>query len=76
MLFVNICSLNLNDRVCGCTFSALFKDEGMKQTIMSTDDPVKQKKFGRQVQNFEKDVWNKAAEEVVKTASKAKVGYR
>ncbi|BFZ16798.1 hypothetical protein BsWGS_19837 [Bradybaena similaris] len=52
--------------------AALFKDEGMKQKIMSTDDPVKQKKFGRQVQNFEKDVWNKAAVEVVKTASKAK----
>ncbi|CAG5125189.1 unnamed protein product [Candidula unifasciata] len=52
--------------------AALFKDEAMKQKIMSTDDPVKQKKFGRQVQNFEKDVWNKAAETVVKIASKAK----
>lgn len=45
----------------------------MKEKIMATDDPVKQKKFGRQVQNFEKDIWNKKAEEVVRTASRAKV---
>jgi ribA/ribD-fused uncharacterized protein len=50
----------------------LFKDEVMKLKIMSSNNPVHQKKFGRQVKNFDKDVWNKEAENIVKTASKAK----
>uniref|UniRef100_A0A0B6YSJ9 NADAR domain-containing protein n=1 Tax=Arion vulgaris TaxID=1028688 RepID=A0A0B6YSJ9_9EUPU len=52
--------------------AVLFKDEEMKKKIMSSDNPVLQKKFGRQVKNFEKDVWNQEAEKVVKTSTRAK----
>ncbi|XP_005110449.1 N-glycosidase YbiA [Aplysia californica] len=49
-----------------------FKDEEMKKKILGSSNPVEQKRFGRKVKNFEKDVWTSKAEDIVRTATLAK----
>lgn len=56
------------------TFSAaLFKDEIMKKKILESKNPMEQKKCGRQVQNFDENVWNAHCDDIVREASVAKV---
>ncbi|XP_059162209.1 N-glycosidase YbiA-like [Physella acuta] len=50
----------------------LFQDEIMKKKIMESKSPMEQKKFGRQVHNFDEDKWNAVCEDIVKEASIAK----
>lgn len=54
-------------------FLVTFKDEEMAKKIMATDDPKLHKKYGRQVQNFDPDVWSKKSFEVVKAGNILKV---
>ena len=50
-----------------------FKDDKMAKEIMKASCPKQMKKFGRKVQNFDKDIWNRKSREVVRRASMAKV---
>ncbi len=50
----------------------LFGDEEMRQKIMTTDSPNKQKQFGKQVKGFDKDTWENVAKDIVKRANIAK----
>lgn len=50
----------------------LFKDENMLRKILTTTDPSQQKKYGRQVRNFDKNEWDAIAQDVVYDASMAK----
>ena len=50
----------------------IFKDEEMLENIMNSDSPAKMKAFGREVKNFDKDVWSEHCYEIVKKASKEK----
>ncbi|XP_064635250.1 uncharacterized protein LOC135492621 isoform X2 [Lineus longissimus] len=52
--------------------AVVFGDQDMAKKILATTDPKQQKKYGRKVQNFIKDVWNQKSLEVVKEASMAK----
>lgn len=52
--------------------AVVFKDSAMEAKIMATSKPVEQKRFGRKVQNFDKDVWARKAQEAVKRANMAK----
>ena len=51
----------------------IFKDFIRAKKILSTDNPILQKKLGRQVENFDKDVWGHKSVEVVKKGSEQKV---
>lgn len=53
--------------------SVLFKDEKMAAAILKEESPVKQKRCGRQVKNFDDAVWKSKAEDIVKKANRAKV---
>ena len=50
-----------------------FNDPVRANLILATDDPVRQKKLGRQVQNFDPHVWGKKSVEVVFKGSEQKV---
>mgnify|MGYP003639516906 CR=1 FL=1 len=50
----------------------LFGDTEMEAKIMGTNEPRKQKQFGRQVEGFDKDTWEEVAFDVVKKANIAK----
>ncbi len=52
--------------------AVLFNDKKMKNKILSSSDPTEQKKFGRQVKNFDDTVWEAECENIVKRASTAK----
>merc|ERR1711963_989125 len=52
--------------------AVLFKDETMARQILETTDPVKVKRLGRKVQNFDKDLWATHSLQVVREASIAK----
>ncbi|KAK7468172.1 hypothetical protein BaRGS_00036585 [Batillaria attramentaria] len=52
--------------------AVVFKDSEMSGKIMATSNPVEQKRYGRKVRNFDKDVWSRRAPKVVRAASKAK----
>ncbi|XP_076462786.1 protein irg-1-like [Babylonia areolata] len=52
--------------------AVLFKDAAMAKKIMSSKNPVEQKRFGRKVQNFDKDIWAEQSKVIVKRASFAK----
>lgn len=49
-----------------------FNDEERAYLILATDDPVQQKKLGRQVQNFDPHVWGRKSVEVVAKGSEHK----
>ena len=53
--------------------SVTFNDPVRAYQILATDDPVAQKKLGRQVQNFDPSVWGKKSVEVVAKGSEQKV---
>lgn len=46
-----------------------FKDAVRAKQIMETTNPVEHKKLGRQVINFDKDVWNEESVKVVRKGS-------
>ena len=50
----------------------LFGDTGTEAMIMATADPAMQKRFGRQVSNFDESVWNATARDIVLKANIAK----
>lgn len=50
----------------------LFGDEDVAAKILETDDPRYQKALGRKVANFDPDVWNREAKEVVYRGNLAK----
>lgn len=52
----------------------LFSDQEMAQEILATDDPRQHKALGRKVRNFEKAVWDKNCQILVKKGNLAKVG--
>ena len=54
--------------------AVLFKDDATAEKIMNTDSPKKQKALGRQVKNFDEAVWKENCRNIVKNASRAKVG--
>lgn len=43
----------------------LFKDEKQAIKILKTNDPFTIKKMGRKVKNFDKNIWNQQAKEIV-----------
>eukprot|EP01088_Endostelium_zonatum_P017498 TRINITY_DN5196_c0_g1_i1.p1 TRINITY_DN5196_c0_g1~~TRINITY_DN5196_c0_g1_i1.p1 ORF type:complete len:177 (+),score=53.57 TRINITY_DN5196_c0_g1_i1:37-567(+) len=43
----------------------LFKDEDMRKEILATDKPKKMKALGRKVRNFDGEVWDKNARDIV-----------
>ena len=51
----------------------LFKDWETAKKILSTSQPSEQKKLGRQVRNFDEEVWRKHRFEIVKAGNAAKV---
>jgi hypothetical protein len=50
----------------------LFGDKATERKIMSTSDPADQKRWGREVKNFNADKWNNVAKDIVFRASMAK----
>ncbi|KAL8583798.1 hypothetical protein ACOMHN_036433 [Nucella lapillus] len=52
--------------------AVLFKDPAMAKKILATSNPVEQKRCGRKVKNFDKDVWNSRSKQIVKNANLAK----
>lgn len=50
----------------------LFGDVEGERRVMSTSDPAAQKRYGRQVLNFDADVWNAKARKIVLKANIAK----
>ena len=54
--------------------AVLFKDDATAEKIMNSDSPKKQKALGRQVKNFDEGVWKENCRNIVKNASRAKVG--
>ena len=50
----------------------LFRDEEIRERIMTTADPRKQKALGRKVRGFDPDRWNGAAREIVYRGNRAK----
>lgn len=57
----------------GHSFPVTFKDSIMADKIMKTSDPKMHKRYGRKVQNFEKNVWAEKSKEVVREGSLLKV---
>ena len=49
-----------------------FEDFAMREQIMATNDPKKQKQFGRKVKNFNAEKWDFAARDVVLSGNMAK----
>merc|ERR1712227_3615 len=49
-----------------------FNDTEMAKQIMDTDDPKKQKSFGRQVKNFDASIWTNKSRDIVKAGNMAK----
>lgn len=43
----------------------LFKDNATAKKILDTTDPKEQKKLGREVKNFDKQIWDKKAKDIV-----------
>jgi ribA/ribD-fused uncharacterized protein len=43
----------------------LFGDNSKAEEILQTSDPSKAKKMGREVRNFDPDIWNKNARDIV-----------
>ncbi|CAL1544997.1 unnamed protein product [Lymnaea stagnalis] len=52
--------------------AVIFEDDEMKSKILASTNPQEQKRFGRKVSNFVKEVWDSECENVVKRASLAK----
>ena len=52
--------------------AVLFKDDELLQEIMSADNPAVYKKLGRQVRNFDSDVWNEHKFQIVVNGNMAK----
>ncbi|KAI8774084.1 swarming motility protein YbiA [Biomphalaria glabrata] len=52
--------------------AVLFNDTEMQLKILSAPNPNQQKKFGRQVSNFDEKIWKSKCEDIVKRASIAK----
>ncbi|XP_046578082.1 uncharacterized protein LOC124285851 [Haliotis rubra] len=52
--------------------AVLFKDEVYKKKIMSTPNPVEQKRLGRKVRKFDKAVWGRNCVQIVERANAAK----
>lgn len=50
----------------------LFGDAEREAMIMSATDPADQKRYGRQVQGFDKAVWEAHAKNIVRRATRAK----
>lgn len=50
----------------------LFGDDEMLESILKAKHPKEMKAFGRAVQNFDKDIWDKECYSIVKRASLAK----
>lgn len=50
----------------------LFGDDEMLESILKAKHPKEMKAFGRAVQNFDKDIWDKECYGIVKRASLAK----
>lgn len=47
----------------------LFSDEVALEKILKTSDPKKQKKFGREVKNFDKSIWENVCRDIVYEAN-------
>ncbi len=50
----------------------LFNDYESAEKIMNSHEPVIHKRVGRNVKNFNADIWNTVCEEIVKRGNKAK----
>lgn len=63
---------NCNEQYMMYKKAVLFKDYKQAEKIMNTDDPKEQKALGRQVLNFNKDVWESVCRDIVFRANYAK----
>ena len=54
-------------------FVGLFSDVGMAERILASKVPKEQKALGRQVGNFDVEVWNSNCKRIVKKGNMAKV---
>ena len=72
MQLCNILKIKFTEQTIERTVT--FKDEDSAKRIMATTEPNVQKRFGRQVKNFDGEVWNRVCMEVVKKGNLAKVG--
>lgn len=50
----------------------LFNDDEIAELILKTDNPSEQKILGRSVKNFDKDIWEKHAKDIVTKGNIAK----
>jgi ribA/ribD-fused uncharacterized protein len=71
---INIDGMSFN---CGEQYmmyqkAMLFNDKETANKIMKATEPREQKKLGRQVKNFDADLWNSASYEIVKKGLKIK----
>lgn len=51
----------------------MFNDQEIAEEIRQAKDPITQKKLGRQVKNFDAQIWNEKCREIVKQGNMAKV---
>jgi predicted NAD-dependent protein-ADP-ribosyltransferase YbiA (DUF1768 family) len=51
----------------------VFNDQEIAEEIRQAKDPMIQKKLGRQVKNFDAQIWNEKCREIVKQGNMAKV---
>lgn len=65
-------SFNCNEQYMMFKKAMIFGDTETAQKIMETDSPRIQKKLGRQVKNFNKDVWDSVCKDIVFRANFAK----
>ena len=73
------CSIEIDGVIYNCAEqymmaqkALLFEDNIAHKKIMFTSDPKNQKKYGRQVKNFDENIWNKFTKDIVYKANYAK----
>lgn len=69
---VNEVQYNCAEQFMMASKAKLFNDLESLEKIMNTNDPRQQKKIGRNVKGFNKDVWDANAKSIVFTGNKAK----
>ncbi len=67
------CDLELHVNVY--SREGLFEDVAIAKCILETEFPKEQKALGRQVHNFDVDVWNENCKRIVREGNIAKVRH-
>lgn len=65
-------SYNCTEQYMMAEKARLFKDDKTLELILKSTNPKEQKALGRRVKDFEENIWNKHAKEIVKRGNVAK----